>query len=206
MNKIDVAEVNYFPEGKGTSTPWGRAQYSQQLTRGVVFYGTAGHGGLSVSKKWAQDNLTPHAVYLGESWGSNLWYEEDVACNIVFLEHPDLLFSMTGHSTEPERIKDAVRTWYPEYFDRSFQEAAVKAGSIPLPKDLAQGDKLVLRAYGAPNNERTYSLLGTYNKGKSAIVEDDCGGRYKVTASRINGDLIRVERGTEVQWARPEKT
>ena len=199
----EVAEVNPFPEGKGTNTPWGRAQYSQQLTRGVVFYGTAGHGGLSVSMGWAEKNITPHARYLGECWGGKLWYEEDCACTIVLFEHPELLKAMNGLEPEVERLEASVRQWHPKYFDKEYQEAAAKAGSIPVPKDLEQGDKLVIHSFGSPNNECTYTLLGTYSKGRGALVEDDCLGRYKMPSSKINNHLMRVERGEEVLWQRP---
>jgi hypothetical protein len=202
MSGTEIADV-YYSEGRGTATPWGRSQYSQQLARGAIWYGAAGHGGLSVSLSWAQKNLTPHARYLGEFWGGKLWYEEDCACYVVFLEHPDLLQRKHGGTPVVKRIKASVERWNPRYFDKEFQEAAAKAGVVPTPKDLENRDKLVVFAYGSPNNERVYTLLGTYAKGKGALVEDECLGRYKLTASVINNNMIRVERDGEVIWERP---
>lgn len=51
-------------------TPWGKSQYSKKITRGINFYGTAGHGGYKVSKKLNES--MPEALR-----NDNGWYEED---------------------------------------------------------------------------------------------------------------------------------
>jgi len=203
MSTVEVADIKGFEEGKGTSTPWGRAQYSQQLERGVTWYGTAEHGGLSVSLSWAEGNLTRHAMYLGKFWGGKLWYEKNRACSIVFLEHPKLGQRRDGRPVDNTKAEAVVRRWHSIYFDKEFQEAAAKAGSVPLAEDLEKGDKLVLSCFGGMGNEEVLTLLGVYNNGKSALVEDDCLGRSKLPRPQMYNYLLRVERDGEVIWKRP---
>lgn len=48
-------------DGDGPSTPWGPAQFSYILHRGVVFYSTAGHGGMRVSERIAEKYMTEYS-------------------------------------------------------------------------------------------------------------------------------------------------
>lgn len=64
-----------------TWTPWGKAQYVYKFTRGINFYGTAGHGGFKVSKTM----LKRMPINLQNSDG---WYEEDCEWCKVALSFP----------------------------------------------------------------------------------------------------------------------
>lgn len=59
------------------NTPWGAAQYQKSIVRGVTFVGTAGHGGVMVSKGFAEKNLSPAAIKRGIVYGGYYAYEED---------------------------------------------------------------------------------------------------------------------------------
>lgn len=63
-------------------TPWGKSQYSKQYVRGIVFYGTPGHGGFRVSK--TKQAKMPEALRLdnGKNCG---WYEEDCDYALVVM-------------------------------------------------------------------------------------------------------------------------
>lgn len=203
MSKVELADINFFEEGLGTPTPWGRAQYAQQLAVGATWYGTANHGGLCVTATWLENNLTPHARFLGQFWGQKFWYEKDYACFIVFLEHPELFQRKQGTTPKLERVEEAVRKSCPKYFDKEFQAASLKAVGIPNLKDLTPGDTLTVYYFGYPRNERSYTLLGVSNKNVSAFVEDDCGGKLSIPRTTIMNDLLRVEREDKIVWERP---
>ena len=40
------------------NTPWGKADSKEVVTRGIIFYGTPGHGGFHVSKKLNEKNIS----------------------------------------------------------------------------------------------------------------------------------------------------
>jgi hypothetical protein len=201
---MPVAEIKSYPEGKGTSTPWGRAQYSQTLERGVTFYGTAGHGGLSVTFAWAEKNLTPHAIMLGSVYAGKLWYEEDCQINIVFYEDPDLFQRMMGKRLDRDKFGESIRTWNPEYFDKEYQDACARAYPMPTSQDLNKGDEVDLVSYGAPGNVRTFTYLEPYGKkAKDLLVRGDEGGLYKISETRYRNEAYQIRSGNAVVWNRP---
>jgi hypothetical protein len=202
---MPVAEIKSYQEGKGTSTPWGRAQYSQTLERGVTFYGTAGHGGLSITFAWAEKNLTPHAIMLGSVYGGKLWYEEDCQINIVFYEYPDLFPRMMGKRLDPSKFGESVRTYNPEYFDADYQAACFLSFPMPEPKDLEQGCEVDLISYGSPGNVRTYIYQQPYGeKGKHFLVRGDDGALYRITQASFMNAACQIRQGGEVTWDRPQ--
>jgi hypothetical protein len=183
-----------FPEGKGTSTPWGPAQTSQVLTRGVVAYSTSGHGGVSVTISWARKNLTPHACHLGTPWGGKLWYEEDVQVSILFLEHPEFYTSKSpGLDLEIEKRNDtaAVKSYFPKYFYPEFQKLC-RENPLFDPADLIPGDVVVLHGIGYCVTEPEDA------KGRVHF-----GGIYARRAVVLAG-LSRVTRNGTVIWSLPK--
>jgi hypothetical protein len=66
----------------GTRTPWGTADSSQQITKGIMFYTTPSHGGYHLSPAM---NAKVH-----EAWrDAKGWYEEDCEWSIVALTFPE---------------------------------------------------------------------------------------------------------------------
>lgn len=202
---MPVAEIKSYSEGKGPSTPWGRAQYGQKLDRGVNFYGTAGHGGLSVTLAWAKKNLTPHAAMLGQSYVGKLWYEEDCLISVVFYEHPDLFQRMMGKTLDPGEFGESIRRWNAEYFDPDFQDACFLAFPMPEPKDLVEGHEIDLESFGSPDNVRTFTYIKPYGpKGKDLLVRGDEGGIYKISQAQYMNETCQIRLGSEVLWNRPQ--
>ena len=100
-------------------TPWGPAQQGYVIDKEVIFYSTAGHGGLRVSKK-AASKLSDAAKKFGELWGGAYWYEEDIAVEIPFYEveqwrkSASKWFSSLGTATAAD-LRKSLERWFPEY-------------------------------------------------------------------------------------------
>ena len=209
--EIKKAQPRFFLDGNGTSTPWGRADCSYKLTRGVVWYGTPGHGGLSVTRKWARDNLTLAAQYLAMFWGGKLWYEEDCKCSLVFHEHPDLWTRLTGQLEPAHPFQKSIRSWDPDYFDPAFLEACRAAGDVPDLLFLQPGDRIMLTG-----STTTYRVTSEWTRrGKSTyrimLPADNPfpthgGPRYRLTDAEVQGRLASITREGSVVWTRPQES
>jgi hypothetical protein len=95
-----------------TSTPWGASQYSKSYGRGIVFYGTAGHGGFHVSKT-LMEKIPDYMRATPYSGGG--WFEEDCDWAIVALIFPDRF--------KPEDVESAKKTLastYPDMYEKFF--------------------------------------------------------------------------------------
>lgn len=97
-----------------TQTPWGQADQSKQITRGIMQYWTPSHGGYHVSdcmlkempEYMRNDPYTP----LG-------WFEEDCAWSKVVICFPTL-FSIE----DQEAARSTVKSCYPELYQRLLNE------------------------------------------------------------------------------------
>lgn len=94
-----------FAEGKGTWTPWGPAQHATAYKRGVIKYGTAGHGGFHLSAT-VNDRLPEHLR------NPDGWYEEDCEWAKVATALPELF-------TRRERrfADETMRNSYPDAWE-----------------------------------------------------------------------------------------
>ena len=124
----------------GTVTPWGISQYVRKYTRGINFYGTAGHGGIHVSKKL---NLAM-PVYLQHADG---WYEEDVSWCKVAIAYPQY-FS----EKDREHAEDTFRNWFPNEWE-IHNNATLIPGASALKDEAAfkekhKNDFMPLTAWG----------------------------------------------------------
>jgi len=196
------AKVAARPDGdwgdrdpKAPKTPWGPAQMAYQALRGVVWYSTAGHGGLKIAPGIAKRMLTPAAIKMGESWGGALWYEEDVAYAIPFYEHPEwariLDSKMGGRSGTREQLEKSIRSYFPRYF-KMLEEG------YQLPQPPKVGDTLVFkrpmdyrtRKFKAGDKVRVYEV----RRGGTVVFQDDQGSLYRLMARNINdGDVELVK-------------
>lgn len=120
-------------------TPWGPAQDAYNITRGVTWYSTAGHGGLMVARGVAQKMLSDAARKMGDFWGGAFWYEEDVQWAIPFFEHPEwdaIFVRKAGGSPHNKKImEDIIKRYYPKYFK-------MVGEGFTLPPPLRPGDTL----------------------------------------------------------------
>lgn len=96
-----------------SNSPWGKIDYSRQLTRGVRTVGTAGHGGFMISEGAAK-RLSPEARARGEQWSTYLCYEEDDLWNIVAFELEDVRKAL-GDKVSLEEILHTLSAWNADY-------------------------------------------------------------------------------------------
>jgi len=169
--------INDFGEGTGPHTPWGKAQVGYQLTRGVMFYQTAGHGGLRVTRKWAKENLSVAAVHLADTQGGYYWYEEDCQISLVLFEQPELWdgFFPTGPATEQtkETARQSIAAYYPVYFSDEYHASCEQYGICPLAKDIKPGSMIAMSQSGG-------------NASLWFVADDQSGDPHKL---RVHGYL-----------------
>jgi hypothetical protein len=91
---------------KWKHTPWGHSQHQETLAPGIVFHGTASHGGIWVD--------TAHAEKLEEfahkNWlKSDTWWEEDCDWAIPYFIFRDEIKEYGKRWNEKE-LEDAIKT------------------------------------------------------------------------------------------------
>jgi len=134
-----------------THTPWGQSQGSNRIAVGIMFYHTAGHGGVHLSPK--RNALVPDYMRAEDGW-----YEEDcewaLAAAVFFDEfladaqkHKDL--------TKDEYyniVMDSVRNWYPEAYEKFLGIELVEGESFKRDEAIfrkrAKNDYVVIAAIG----------------------------------------------------------
>lgn len=128
-------------------TPWGRSQHSKHFGPGVVFYGTAGHGGFHVAA--SVNALIPEYLRNADSYanGNAGWYEEDCAWALVVTALPDRFDAEIQASA-----KETLKFTYPDAYER-FYGVVLQPGES-YAKDERQfmldhvSDYLVLSCFG----------------------------------------------------------
>lgn len=86
-------------------TPWGTAQHKTVIARGIIFYGTARHGGFHVSSKL--NASMPDALRNEDGW-----YEEDCEYAKVVLAFPRFF-----NAEQQKTAKDTLRIYYPHAYE-----------------------------------------------------------------------------------------
>jgi hypothetical protein len=115
-----MATLTWFKQGKGTNTPWGRADCVEKYAPGINSYSTPGHGGFHLSP--TRMEMLPEKIkeYIGKGcFGQqrlNGWFEEDCDWAIVAVSFPEYFTQ--------EQLDDAQRT-ISRYYD------GLGAGLIP---------------------------------------------------------------------------
>ena len=116
------------------STPWGSAQESISISRGVSFVSTASHGGIMVTRAAADKLLSEHAKKRGMHWSGYLCYEEDCDAAIVEYDSSELrskaiLMGVYGENRTEQHVKETA------YKSLSFWNAdyLLDAGVAPEP-------------------------------------------------------------------------
>lgn len=123
---ISSATTKSCAAGKGTQTPWGRAQYSRQYARGINFYGTAGHGGFRVSAG-LQKRLHPSLSKFGG------WFEEDCEWALVVLSFPEY-FS----GEEIGKARQTAKDWNPTEYQEITGDYVPVSESYTLRKQQSE--------------------------------------------------------------------
>ena len=182
MNLNELAK-KYQVEA-ATSTPWGQSQDAYKLLPGLVWYSTAGHGGLYVSQALANKALSAQARKHAIQYGSGYWYEEDCGWAIPMYENPQwgklLSAKAGGKEVSKEEAKKIIERWTPEYFEG-------EAGAEVIEfKNLKVGDLLYIGSDSKP-----YSLVSI--TGNKAVLSRD-GTNYRFSKSSYFSRVKKVER------------
>jgi hypothetical protein len=180
-----------------TATPWGRADDSTQLTRGVCWYSTPGHGGAGVTLAWAEKNLTAQAQELGERWGGKLWYAENCLCSVVFFEHPELEQAGTTGSTRTlDEIKASnelvVKRYWPHYFDPAFQRICRENPVVP-PVQVGDYVKLTTKTYGP---------ISEIDDNGNYLIGSGWAGYSRIRKSHVLECATEITRAGSTVWRR----
>jgi hypothetical protein len=91
----------------GTWTPWGTADWTTHIARGIVSYSTPGHGGIHLSPTRQAEMPDSLMVESG-------WYEEDCDWALVAIAFPSYF------AKEYDQAKDTVRNWHPDRYEKFF--------------------------------------------------------------------------------------
>jgi len=115
-----------------TWTPWGMADQSKKIARGIVFYSTPGHGGFKITEKRFQEMpdaikkaIPKHRYYL--------WFEKDDAFCLVMLSFPSFF-----QESDIDCAKKTLKNWYPDIYEAFFEEI------IPEGESLEKDNRLFL--------------------------------------------------------------
>lgn len=98
------------------NTPWGRADHQETLTRGLTIVSTPRHGGVMISKGFAEKNLSEVAIKKALIYNNYLAYEEDCDMSIIIFELPQY-FTKENETIEEiaEEAKRSVSAWNADY-------------------------------------------------------------------------------------------
>lgn len=120
----------------GSRTPWGSAQYAEEVVPGIVSVGTAGHGGVKLSP---ERNAAIPAPLRNRSG----WYEEDCEVSIVGMYHPDAArsagyYSPADQQRWAEDRRESVKDWFPDQYMAATGETLTPEDSFTLLKRAEQ--------------------------------------------------------------------
>ena len=90
----------------GTSTPWGMADSSEKIARGIVSYSTPSHGGFHLSP--IRQAEMPEALKIESGW-----YEEDCDWCLVVVAFPQFFVNA-------DLAKSCMKNWHPDKYEKHF--------------------------------------------------------------------------------------
>ncbi len=182
----------------GTRTPWGTSDYSRKYARGLIFYGTPGHGGYHLSP-------TVNAK-VNEAWRrSSGWYEEDCEWAIVALTFPE------HFSEHLEHAKETAKCYYPHQYEAVTGEAVRLEESTVLREErdltLHAESWIALSAFGDWHQKVPKGMVGVYaRKGGDRRFLSPAGERwFLVPAEEYSDPARRCSLGFIVDPARYEE-
>lgn len=85
-------------------TPWGQADHTELISKGIVFYTTPSHGGFKLD---AIRNNHVHPAFRNDDG----WYEEDCEALKVIFTFPQFF------NDDFVRIVEGLRRWFPKACD-----------------------------------------------------------------------------------------
>lgn len=177
-----------------TSTPWGASQYSESLCRGIVSYGTAGHGGVHLSP-------TRNMVIPEYMRNANGWYEEDCEWAIAATIFPEAWVKHYGSEDILKIIKATMLSYYPDFYEK-FYGVEIKAGESDA-RDRETFDKdnannyIVICATGTDDGVEVIATVGG-DRGQPECLERHFLIDTEEYRSRKFGFVIDLNRHKEI--------
>ena len=99
-------------------SPWGQIDYVEKYELGLCSVGTPSHGGLRVSRGYANKHLSQAAIRTAIEYGGYYWFEEDCDWCIVASETPHLwpaFFACMKNVDPAEYLEQSLRRWNAKY-------------------------------------------------------------------------------------------
>lgn len=158
-----------------TSTPWGTAQTSRSLVRGIMFYSTAGHGGIHLSP--TRNMVVP--AYMRNTDG---WYEEDCEWAIPATIFPETFVKNAGSEDILEDIKSTLLNWFPAMYEK-FHGVKIKDGES-FRRDRDNFDE---------TNKHNYIVISATGKPEGVEVVATVGGRRSFNDETEKRFLVPTE-------------
>lgn len=90
----------------GTKTPWGMADSSEKIARGIVSYSTPSHGGIHVTQRIL--DMMPEELRIESGW-----YEEDCDWCLVVVAFPQFFVNA-------DLAKSCMKDWHPDRYEKHF--------------------------------------------------------------------------------------
>lgn len=95
----------------GDQTPWGEADYINEIVEGVSLVGTPSHGGIMVRKE-VSAFLSERSKKVSIDFGDYICFEEDCALGAVFMDMPSIYRAMTTKEVSPEWLSQVASISY----------------------------------------------------------------------------------------------
>lgn len=180
---------------------WGKIEHSFPLVRGVRLVLTSGHGGIIVSKKFAEKNLSESALKRGVVYGNYYSYEEDCDFAIPLFEIRkawDNYFNkeMDYYEKEQHLIRSLSR-WNADYL--------LEIGVEPSEEEYKQfkDDKLIREMLNERHPDLVITVFGERKTKIPGVVEVHTADKKvyhaKITEKYKNSSIKRLSNLKDVK-------
>jgi hypothetical protein len=144
---------------EGSRTPWGSADWVDEVASGITSVSTPGHGGIKLSP--ARNKAVPAGLRR-----SSGWYEEDCEAHIVAFVHPD-----SGH--DQATAEQAVKDWFPDGYEKA-------TGTVLAPGESQTKDVAAFAAAHAGDLLNDWASTSDAHPGMAEVGTHDAAGAERV--------------------------
>lgn len=157
------------------STPWGAVQYAKNITRGVSVVSTARHGGLRISKAFAEKHLSVAAISRATVLGNYLYYEEDCDMAIPAFELEKYHETLYGENAK-EKLLKSLSLWNLDYLEERGitpnEEAAKKYRAYQKTEEMRKNNHPDLIVFAIRTDQPGITKVGTADGNKHFVKSD----------------------------------
>ena len=147
----------------GKQSPWGKINHETPVTDGIVFVGTAGHGGFKLDR--IRNAKIPD--YMRQPGG---WYEEDCEYAMVIVAFPQHF-----PPADVETAKKSLCDWFPDHYAQFY--------GVPLESLKGKSRTYDQRVFEQENADKWVVVTAWYSPDKPCPVESFPEGKILVAAS-----------------------